>query len=104
MDQRRPPDSQGLNKLLRENDISTGGSAANFVIWMPPKKRCGVGHGAGRLPGEERSPHDLGQCRVRLADGKSVACETVWDAFRREADGYAPEKVAAITGVLPKIS
>jgi anaerobic selenocysteine-containing dehydrogenase len=36
---------------------------------------------------------------VRLADGRSVACETVWDAFRREADGYAPEKVAAITGV-----
>jgi anaerobic selenocysteine-containing dehydrogenase len=40
-----------------------------------------------------------GQCGVRLADGRSVACETVWDAFRREADGYAPEKVAAITGV-----
>jgi len=54
--QRRPPDSQDSNKLLRENDISTGGSAANFVILgCLQEKHCGVGHGAGRC--REKNVH-----------------------------------------------
>jgi len=88
------------HKLLRANDLSAGGSAANFVIWDASKKRALVWDTAQiACRGKNVHPMISGQCRVRLADGNSVECETVWDAFRREADGYAPEQVAAITGV-----
>lgn len=88
------------NKLLRESDISSGGSAANFVIWDSSKKKAVVWDTAQvACRDENMHPMISGQCRVRLADGKSVECETVWDAFRREADAYAPGQVAAITGV-----
>jgi len=87
-------------KLLRENDIASGGSAANFVIWDSSEKRAVVWDTAQVACREKQvNPMISGQCRVRLSGGEHVECETVWDALRREADMYPPDKVAAITGV-----
>ena len=89
-----------VNKLLRENDIATGGSADNFVVWDPQKKKAVVWDTAQVACREKKSkPMITGQCSVRLADGQRVKCETVWDAFRREAAAYAPDQVETITGV-----
>jgi len=73
------------------------------VIWDASKKSTVVWDTA-QVACREKNVHPMisGQCRARLADGKSVACETVWDAFRREVDGYAPEKVAASPVCLPR--
>jgi anaerobic selenocysteine-containing dehydrogenase len=87
-------------KLLRENDITSGGSAANFVVWDSSEKRAVVWDTAQVACREKKvNPMISGQCRVRLFGGEHVECETVWDAFRREADLYSPDTVAAITGV-----
>jgi anaerobic selenocysteine-containing dehydrogenase len=88
------------NKLLRETDIDAGGSAANFVVWDSTQKKAVVWDTAQAACREKNvRPMISGQCRVRLSGGESVECETVWDAFRREADLYSPDTVAAITGV-----
>jgi anaerobic selenocysteine-containing dehydrogenase len=87
-------------KLLRENAITSGGSAANFLIWDSSEKRAVVWNTVLVACQKKKvDPMISGQCRVRLSGGEYVECETVWDAFRREADMYSPDTVAAITGV-----
>lgn len=87
-------------KLLRESDLLTNGTRANFVAWDEKKGRpvvwdtTEVGYRDG-----DAAPALSGQCEITLQSGETVSCHTVWDAFLKELQQYPLEKVEEITGV-----
>jgi len=88
------------DKILRESDLTEGGSGENFVAWDDAANQAAVwdaGQVEYKTPGVK--PALSGDCEVRLADGNMVVCHTVWDAFRSEVDKYPLDKVEEITGV-----
>jgi len=87
-------------KLLRESDLATGGSRENFVAWDDATNQAAVWD-AGQVEYKtpDIKPALSSDCEVSLADGSTVACRTVWDAFRAEVDNYPLDKVEEITGV-----
>ncbi len=91
---------EDTNKLLRESDLSEDGSKANFVVWDQSNKKPVVWDTTEvDYQQKETAPMLSGQCHLQLADGKSITCHTVWDAFCREAGKYPLDKVEKITGV-----
>jgi anaerobic selenocysteine-containing dehydrogenase len=87
-------------KLLRESDLAEGGSRENFVAWDDAANEAAVwdaGQVEYKMP--DIKPALSGDCEVSFADGSTVACRTVWDAFCAEVDKYALDKVEEITGV-----
>lgn len=87
-------------KLLRESDLEKGGSGENFVAWNDAASQAAVWDVEQvEYKTPDVKPVLSGDCEVRLADGNSVVCHTVWDAFHTEVDRYPLDKVEAITGV-----
>jgi anaerobic selenocysteine-containing dehydrogenase len=87
-------------RLLRESDLVEGGSGENFVSWDDAANQAAVwdtGQVDYKTSGVK--PVLSGDCEVRLADGSTAGCHTVWDAFRAEVDKYPLDKVEEITGV-----
>ena len=94
---------EDTGKLLRENHVAGGGSTANFVAWDPAGGRSVIWDSTAVAYRDNGvRPMISGKCEVLLADGKTVSCRTVWDAFCDEANHYPPDKVAAITRVPAK--
>ena len=90
-------------KTLRESDITAGGSKENFVVWNPDGNCTVVWDTTDvALRDKQVTPMISGQCKVVLADGKTVDCHTVWDAFKAEVNKYPLEQVEKITGVPAK--
>ena len=87
-------------KLLRESDLREDGSRDNLVVWDIVGNQAAVWD-AGQVvyKAREVSPELSGSCQISLADGRTIACHTVWDCFRAEVDKYTPDKVEKITGV-----
>jgi anaerobic selenocysteine-containing dehydrogenase len=86
--------------LLSESDIKEGGSKEDFLVWD------NVGNGIAiwdtknlSFDREGVAPSISGQYGVNLADGQSVRCKTVWDAFCAEVNQYPLNKVEEITHV-----
>jgi anaerobic selenocysteine-containing dehydrogenase len=91
---------EDTGRLLRESDIDEQGSTASFVVWDRKARQAVVWDTATvDYRSKNTSPMLTGQCRLTLADGREVACHTVWDAFCREVDRYPLDQVEKITGV-----
>jgi anaerobic selenocysteine-containing dehydrogenase len=87
-------------KLLRESDLLRGGSRENYVVWDLNGRRP-VTWDVVQVEYEspDANPMVSGDCEVGLADGGTVICHTVWDAFCAEVDKYPVNSVQEITGV-----
>lgn len=86
-------------RILRESELSRGGSERNFVAWDAAGNAPAVWDVERQSYSEGARPLLEGRFDVTLADGTRVACETVWTGFRREVDRYPAERVAEITMV-----
>lgn len=89
-------------QLLRENDVTKGGSSERFVVWDAKANRLAVWDpelyeyaGGGAVPALS------GTRDVKLADGRSVRCRTVWDLLCERVAPYTPERVSEISWVPP---
>jgi anaerobic selenocysteine-containing dehydrogenase len=90
--------SGDTGKLLRENDLTTGGSSANFVVWDTRRGQPVVWDSenvAYKLPNAK--PALEGEFKISLADGTTVAAKTVWAAFCEEVNKYPVKRVSEIT-------
>jgi anaerobic selenocysteine-containing dehydrogenase len=86
-------------RILRESELSPGGAKGNFVAWDGARNEPAVWNVERQAYPEGARPLLEGRFDVTLADGATVACETVWTGFRREVDRYPAERVAEITMV-----
>jgi anaerobic selenocysteine-containing dehydrogenase len=87
-------------KLLRESDLIADGATENFVVWDSAAGKPAVWVSADAAYRDERVEAALqGEREVQLANGATVRCKTVWDAFREEVAKYPLERVEEITGV-----
>lgn len=90
-------------KLLRENDLLSGGSPENFVAWDEAVGRPVVWQSSDvAYRSRNVEPALTGEFVVTLKDGRKVPCRTVWDAFRERIDEYPLSRVEEITGVPAK--
>jgi anaerobic selenocysteine-containing dehydrogenase len=87
-------------KLLRESDLVEGGSGENFLAWDGAANHAAVWDtGQVEYKTSDVRPVLSGNYEVRLGDGRTVGCHTVWDAFRSEVGKYPLDTVEEITGV-----
>jgi len=90
-------------KLLRENDLTKGGSPANFVIWDKASTRPAVwDSGNVAYKQNDVKPALEGEFKISLADGATVTAKTVWAAFCKEVNNYPVKRVSEITWVPEK--
>lgn len=89
--------------LLRASDLTKDGSHENFIVWDTEQNRPAIWESAkaGYETGNSK-PSLSGNYPIRLADGATVECKTVWDAFWEQVNEYPPERVSEITGVPAK--
>lgn len=92
---------EDTGKLLRESDLAEAGVRENFVAWDEAAGRpvVWVSSEARYAGGQEIAPAFSGKFEVKLSDGGSVSCSTVWDAFKAEVDKYPLAEVERITMV-----
>jgi len=87
-------------KLLRETDITDGGSLSNFVVWDVCSGAPVVYYGPTtgyKNPGVK--PALTGRYTIKLSSGMEVECETVWQKLASKVEDYTPERVEEITWV-----
>ena len=90
-------------KLLRGNDLTSEGSANNFVVWDKLGQKPVIWDTEDVAYKETAADPALsGSFDISLKDGTVVACGTVWDAFCLEVNQYPLEKVEKITWVPAK--
>ncbi|UCC16102.1 MAG: molybdopterin-dependent oxidoreductase, partial [Dehalococcoidales bacterium] len=90
-------------KLLRQCDITTGGSTDNFVVWDKNTNTAAVWDTVEvEYKPANTSPALEGEYEVLLADGKIVKTETVWNVLLSEVNKYPLEKVSEITWIPEK--
>lgn len=88
------------NKLLRESEVKPNGKRENFVVWDGRRNDIAIWDSKDltfRPVDAEPSLEDYYD--VKLVNGTSVKCKTVWTALKETAEGYTPEKVADITWI-----
>jgi len=87
-------------KLLRESEVREGGQPDNFLAW-DMKSNSPVVYSTKNLKYErtEMTPELSGTFKVKLMNGKEVACETVWQRFTKVVEDFSPERVEQITWV-----
>lgn len=88
------------NKLLRESDIKPEGKRENFVVWDKRRNSAAVWK-AKEFAHEpvDADPSLEGYYDVKLANGTTIKCKTVWTALKERVAEYTPEKVADITWI-----
>ncbi|MEM3697207.1 MAG: molybdopterin-dependent oxidoreductase [Candidatus Bathyarchaeia archaeon] len=87
-------------KLLRESDINKEGSYENFVVWNTLSNDIAVWcSNKGKYKPEQTDPVLFGTYNVRLKDGRTVKCKTVWQKLLEIVTEYTPENVSKITWV-----
>ncbi len=90
----------GSRKILRQSEVVPGGDPGKFVAW---DRRSGkpvafdVSTLSYEIPGVE-TPLE-GAFEVKLADGSTARCTTVWELLREQVTPYSPEKITEITWV-----
>jgi len=86
--------------LLRERDLTKGGSPDNFVAW-DKKGNQPIVWDSERVQYQvpDTTPALEGSFAVTLADGSRVAVQTIWSAFVEKVQQYPVEKVSKITWV-----
>lgn len=91
-------------KLVRESDLFSGGSEKNFAVWDTKDNKPVIWDTTlvGFKDTPDADPAVSGEWEIKTADGGTVACHTVWDAFCARANEYPLDKVENITGVPKK--
>jgi anaerobic selenocysteine-containing dehydrogenase len=91
------------NKLLREEDIKSGGEVEKFVAWDVVEKRA-VPFNRKTLSYESKGvkPALAGAYVVQLMNGRNVECKTVWQLLIERVAPYTAERVSEITWVPPE--
>ncbi|HEY95018.1 MAG TPA: molybdopterin-dependent oxidoreductase [Dehalococcoidia bacterium] len=90
-------------KLLRESDITKGGSLDNFVVWDKNTDTPAVWDTVEVEYKPTNAATALeGEFEVSLADGGKVKTETVWNVLLAEVNNYPLEKVSEITWIPEK--
>ena len=90
-------------RLIRESDLFENGSRQNYVLWDE-----GTGQPVIWNSSEARSQSKCqkqaisGRFSIKLKDGSSAACCTVWDSLRKRVREYHLDKVEEITSVPAK--
>ncbi|MBA7572399.1 MAG: molybdopterin-dependent oxidoreductase [Dehalococcoidia bacterium] len=90
-------------KLLRESDLTKGGSPANFAVWDTRSEKPVVwdsGNVKYKLDGVK--PALKGEFKISLANGTTVTARTVWAVFCDEVNNYPVKRVSEISWVPEK--
>lgn len=87
------------HKLLRESDMTAGGSESRFYVWDPVA-------GAAQLVADDRLGFDFapalgGRHRVDLADGTDAEVTPAYALLAERLGDYAPEIASSQCGVHP---
>jgi len=91
---------EDTGKVLRESDLTEGGSAENFVVWDETSSQPAIWDtDQAEFKSPDVRPSLSGRFKVRLNNGTEVTCCTAWDSFRKKVDEYPLEKVQEITGI-----
>jgi anaerobic selenocysteine-containing dehydrogenase len=91
------------NKILRASDLSKDGSAEDFVVWNNKTGAPAIWNSdIGAYYDDGVDAALTGDFKLALADGKSIAVWTVWDALSARLSEYTLEKAAKITGCPPR--
>ncbi len=90
-------------RLLRESDLTSEGSADNFVVWNKAAQKPVIWD-VSQVAYKTLStvPTLSGTFDISMKDGCVVTCKTVWDAFCDEVTKYPIEKVEEITWIPAK--
>ncbi len=86
-------------KLLREDDLVSGGDRSNFVAWDRNKNKPAIWLSSQNKYRDDTSNALEGEYEVTLADGKTVKCKTAFTLLKERCGDYPLEMVAQITGV-----
>jgi anaerobic selenocysteine-containing dehydrogenase len=90
-------------KLLRESEITAGGSPDNFVVWDEKTNSPAVWDTTEvEYRPTNTAPALEGEYEVTLSDGKKIETETVWNVLLAEVNNYPLEKVSEITWIPEK--
>ncbi len=90
-------------KLLRESEITAGGSPDNFVVWDEKTNSPAVWDTVEvEYKPASAEPALEGEYEVSLSDGTKIKTETVWNVLLAEVNKYPLEKVSEITWIPEK--
>ncbi|SMB27756.1 putative steroid C25 dehydrogenase-like alpha subunit [Sterolibacterium denitrificans] len=98
-------------RFLRTSDVVKGGVDNAFYLWDEAKNAIvmapgceGDGNGGRSLKLGKLKPALSGTRSVKLLDGSTVECVTVFDMIRERLDTeHTPEQAAKITGLHPNV-
>jgi anaerobic selenocysteine-containing dehydrogenase len=90
-------------KLLRASDLTAGEPPDNFVVWDSKGERPAVWESDNvTYRSADVKAAIRGTYEIRLGDGKTIPCKTVWDVFCEGVNEYPIKRVAEITWVPEK--
>lgn len=87
-------------RLLRGSDVDPNGISDEFVVWnvrgnaisiWDPEKEC--------YKPEETEPALEGAYEVKLVDGETAYCKTVWQLLKERVEPYSPKWAESITWI-----
>jgi DMSO reductase family type II enzyme molybdopterin subunit len=98
-------------RFLRESEVKKGGAENALYFWDEATKKAVIAPGCEGDGDEGRSlklgnlkPALSGTRQIKLADGSTVECFTVYDKLVAQLNSeYTPEQASAITGINPKL-
>jgi DMSO reductase family type II enzyme molybdopterin subunit len=95
-------------RFLRQSDVERGGADNLFYFWDEPTGKLATvpgceGDGGRSIALGALTPALTGRFTVKLADGKPVTVQPVFERLRTQLANYTPEKTATITGLAPAL-
>lgn len=86
------------NKLLRYPEVGVDAEGEDFVVWDEKNKSPGR-YNCERQEYKASKPALTGTYEIKLLNGKTVKCRTIWQALTDRVAPYTPEKTETITWV-----
>lgn len=86
------------NKLLRETDLNPQGNRENFVVWDDANRAPAIWVSKLRsFKPESAKPALEGSFEVKLADGSTTHCKTVWTMLKEHVEPFTYEWAEELT-------
>ncbi|MFC1979094.1 molybdopterin-dependent oxidoreductase [Chloroflexota bacterium] len=87
-------------RLLRENDVRQNGVPGNFVVWDTNSESPAIWNSErAEYSNGSIIPASEGVYRVKLVNGNTAECKTVWTLLEESVGQYTAERVSEITWV-----
>src|SRR5208337_2727560 len=86
------------NKLLRYSEIVKGVTEEDYTAWDEDSKSPGR-YSCKDQEYKVSKPALAGTYEVKLLDGKTIQCKTIWQVLSERVAPYTPEKTEQITWV-----